>query len=90
MRESVVEMRLHEGVGEAGGMCLKWVSPGYGGVPDRIVLMPDEVVIFVETKAPDGVLESWQERCHRRLRALGFRVEVLWTIGDVEGFLCSL
>jgi hypothetical protein len=53
------------------------------------VVLPG-VIVFVETKAPNGELKSWQARCHARLTKLGFRVEVLWTVSMVHGFLCSL
>jgi hypothetical protein len=98
MREITVEDALTNGVEAIGGECYKWTSPGCKGVPDRIVLLPSADrfgigpprMIFVETKAPDGVLKSWQTRCHQRLRELGFRVEVLWTIEQVKRFLCNL
>lgn len=90
MRESSIEGDLVIGVEAKGGECLKFVSPGRRGPPDRIVLMPGSKIIFVETKAPDGVLKSWQSRYHVMLRALGFRVEVIWTPAQVNRFLCSL
>ena len=88
--ENKVENRLRVGVENRGGECLKWVSPGRVGPPDEIVLMDGARIIFVETKAPDGVLKSWQARYHKMLRRLGFRVEVLWTCEQVDEFLCSL
>lgn len=90
MRESSIETDLRLGVEAKVGECFKWVSPGRVGVPDRIVLMPGKTAIFVETKAPLGVLKSWQDRCHKELRRLGFRVEVIWTPQQVNEFLESL
>ena len=37
------------------GICLKWVSPGFDGVPDRIVFLPGRHIGFVEVKAPGEV-----------------------------------
>ncbi len=93
--EKKVENFLREGVEERGGLCLKWVSPGCAGVPDDIVLMKvrpyeNPEAIFVETKAPGGKLRPAQVRCHARLRALGYRVEVLSSLPEVSFFLCSL
>ncbi len=93
--ESSIEADLRIGVEAKGGECWKWVSPGRKGVPDRIIFMPvrayeNPEAVFVETKAPNGRLESWQERCHKRLRRLGYRVEVIWTPEQVNEFLCSL
>src|SRR5271165_3886417 len=66
--ETDVENYLVELVEQHDGVCFKWVSPGRVGVPDRIVLLPNEMPIFVETKAPGGVLKPWQARCHELLR----------------------
>jgi hypothetical protein len=90
MRESSIESDLRIGVEAKGGECLKWTSPGRRGCPDRIVLMPGAKMVFVELKAPDGVLKSWQMRYHTMLRALGFRVVTLWTPAQVTRFLCNL
>ena len=38
--EREIEAKLIGAVNRHGGMCLKWVCPGWAGVPDRIVLMP--------------------------------------------------
>lgn len=89
-RESSIETDLRIGVEVKGGQCLKWTSPGRVGAPDRIVLMPGQRIVFVETKAPDGTLESWQERFHKMLRGYGFRVVVIWTPEQVNTFLATL
>lgn len=52
MREAVFERKLKKRIEEKGGLCLKWVSPGYTGVPDRIVLLPGGRIFFVEVKRP--------------------------------------
>ena len=88
--ETSIETDLRIGVEIKKGLCLKWTSPEYRGVPDRIVMMPNARIKFVETKAPDGVVKSWQDRCHKRLRALGFEVWVIWTPAQVNSFLKTL
>lgn len=75
MRESAVERVLQKSIKQQGGWCLKFVSPGTAGVPDRICLLPGRVLAFVELKAPgkhvrDGGL---QEFWGRELQMLGFR-----------------
>lgn len=56
------------------GVCLKWVCPGWLGVPDRICLLPGGTVVFVELKRPDGKgkLGAMQKWWARRLNELGF------------------
>ena len=56
------------------------------GFPDRIVFAPGGKVAFVETKTVDGVLSKIQVRVHQILRALGSRVDVLWTKEMVDVF----
>ena len=74
MIERDIERKLREGVREIGGMCLKWVSPGYTGVPDRIILMPGGVIAFAETKAPGKKERPRQAFVQAALRAMGFTV----------------
>ena len=52
MRENVIERALRDAIKKQGGWCLKFVSPGMAGVPDRICLLPGGVIAFVELKAP--------------------------------------
>ena len=77
MLEKYVEQRLRQQVEKAGGLCLKFVSPGYAGVPDRICLFPGGKSAFVELKAPQGRLRPIQVQRHAQLRDLGFSVFVV-------------
>ena len=77
MREKVIEHKLLTEVKEIGGLALKFVSPGYDGVPDRIVLLPGGKIGFVEVKAPGEKPRPLQLARHRLLRRLGFKVFVL-------------
>ena len=52
MREKEVEQKLVKAVKARGGICPKWVSPGFDGMPDRIVFLPGRHIGFVEVKAP--------------------------------------
>ena len=71
--EKDIEKRLVDMVRRRGGLCLKWVCPGWAGVPDRIVLLPGGRVIFVELKRPkDGVISSRQKWWATKLSRLGF------------------
>ena len=72
--ERDIERKLNEAVKRRGGLCLKWVCPGWVGVPDRIVLMPGGRVYFVELKRPKGgKVSAMQVWWHQQLEALGFR-----------------
>lgn len=80
--EKDIEKALGRKVGRHGGLCLKWVCPGWAGVPDRIVLLPGGRIIFVEMKRPKGgILSERQKYWAKKLIDLGFRY---WTIWDFE------
>ena len=76
MQEKDIERKLHKGVKELkhGALCLKFESPGFSGVPDRIILLPGEKVIFVETKKPGKKERARQEYVQGLFRDLGFEV----------------
>ena len=48
MREKEIEKKLTQMVKKAGGICPKLVSPGFDGMPDRMVLLPNGRIGFVE------------------------------------------
>lgn len=87
MREKEVEQKLVKAVRARGGICPKWVSPGYDGVPDRIVLLPGMHMGFVEVKVPGEVPRPLQVSRHRLLRKLGFLVYVLDDPEKIGGIL---
>ena len=74
MRESAIERKLVTEVKKRGGLAVKFVSPGFDGVPDRLVLFHGGIVAFVELKAPGKSLRPLQELRARQLTSLGFRV----------------
>ena len=89
--EREVEAKLRKTVNGFGGMCLKWVCPGWAGVPDRIILLPKGRIWFIELKRPrGGVLSSRQLWWQRKLNALGFPYRVIWNDTDVEVFRAVL
>lgn len=77
MREKQIEHALVMAVKAAGGMCPKLVSPGTDGMPDRMILLPKGHIGFVEVKAPGKKPRPLQERRHKQLRELGFKVFIL-------------
>lgn len=77
MRETEIERLVVKTVENAGGIAYKFVSPGRDGVPDRLCVLPDGLVFFVETKAPGKKPQPAQVREHRRLRRLWYKVLVV-------------
>jgi hypothetical protein len=89
--EKDIEAKLVERVRNSGGFCLKWTSPGWAGVPDRIVLLPGARVIFVETKRPKGgVLSGRQTWWRAKLQEFGFVHYVIWNRRDLDQFCAEV
>ena len=77
MREKELEHKLVEAVKAMGGLALKFVSPGYYGMPDRLVLIQVGRLAFVEVKRYGEHPRPLQEARHGTLRRLGFKVFIL-------------
>jgi hypothetical protein len=89
--EKDIEQKLRKKVEGLGGRCLKWVCPGWAGVPDRIILLPGARIFFVETKRPKGgALSAVQKKWREWLTALGFEVWTVWNEEDLAAFLLRL
>ena len=87
MRERDVERRLVKAVKDRGGMCAKWVSPGMDGMPDRIVLLPEGRIGFVELKAPGECPRPLQIARMEQLMRLGYKCFVCDRTELIDGIL---
>lgn len=87
MKERDIERVFVRMVRQAGGMSLKFISPGCNGMPDRLVLLPDGKMAFVELKAPGRTMRPLQEKRKRQLEALGFFVFCLDGTDQIGGIL---
>ena len=92
MLEKAIEKKLVQEVKKIGGLALKFVSPGFNGAPDRLILLAKSKIAFVEVKAPKEQPRKLQLRRHKQLRSLGFQVYVLDNeeqIGGIIDAICS-
>ena len=90
MNEKIIERKLVKKAKNMGGLALKFISPGYDGVPDRIVLFPGGRIAFVEVKAPGKTLRPLQVRRKRQLELLGFKVYVLDAAEQIDEILKAI
>ena len=90
MHEKIIERKLVKTAKNMGGLALKFISPGYDGVPDRIVLFPGGRIAFVEVKAPGKALRPLQVRRKRQLESLGFKVYVLDAAEQIDEILKAI
>lgn len=85
--EKVIERKLVELVKLNGGMCIKLLCDQLIGLPDRMCLFPGHKIVFVELKTTGRKPKRIQVYMHNKLRALGFRVEVIDTVESVINFV---
>ena len=90
MLEKTIERKLTDAVKKRAGMALKFVSPGMDGMPDRLVLMPEGRLAFVEVKAPGMKPRPLQEARHKKLRELGFKVYILDDPEQIGGIIDAI
>ena len=90
MREKIIEQQLVQAVKHKGGICPKFVSPGYDGMPDRLVLLPHGRIAFVELKAPGKKMRPLQVHRKRQLEALGFPVYFIDNSTQLGGMLDAI
>lgn len=90
MSEKIVERYLVWAVQRMGGRAWKFISPGRGGVADRIVCLPDGSTWFVELKTKGGRLSELQRLFALDMAALQQKYIVLWTKEQVDAFIKTL
>ena len=85
--ERTIEQKLAARVKAMGGIAPKFTSPGFDGMPDRLVLLPGGRMGFVELKAPGKKPRPLQLVRHRLLQRLGFKVYVIDEINQIDSVL---
>lgn len=88
--EKVLEAELRERCKALGWMCIKLTSQYQRGLPDRLILMPGGRVFFAEIKTTGKKPTALQRVTHERLRALGYRVEVVDTTESLDNLIVEL
>lgn len=87
LSERDIEQKLVKAVKAKGGLAPKFVSPGFDGVPDRIVLLPRGRIAFIELKAKGRKMRPLQVRRKRQLESLGFSVYCIDSPEQIGGIL---
>jgi hypothetical protein len=86
-RESDIEKYLVKRVKDVGGQIRKAQWVGHVGAPDRRVMLPNRMPIWIELKAPGKKPEPHQVREHNRMRKLGELVEVIDSYEAVDNLI---
>jgi len=88
--EKLIEKTLAAEVKKLGGWSLKLLCQFVTGLPDRLVLLPGGVILFVEVKSTGKKPTPVQRLVHEKLRRLGFRVEVIDSLKQLNEILNNL
>ena len=88
--EKLVERKLVELIKQNGGLCIKLLTNQFTGLPDRMCLLPQGKLIFVELKTTGAKPRKVQLCVHNMLRKIGFRVEVIDSVSGVKALIEEL
>ena len=86
--EKHIEAYLVKRVKALGGIAYKW--RGHGGAADRIIVLPDGTVWFVEVKTIGGRLSALQKVFAADMARLKQKYTVLWNKDQIDGWLREL
>ena len=88
-RERDIERKLKAEVEKKGGVCWKFIS-SVSGVPDRLCLFPFGELVFVELKRHGAKPRPLQMKQIKKIRELGFRVEVIDSEQGIQELIGSI
>lgn len=82
--EKATERHLNKRVQQVGGLTYKFSAEFHAGVPDRICILPGNIIFFVEVKSEGEVPTPLQLHVHEEMRKRGVPVHVVSTKADVN------
>ena len=85
--EKVIEKAFCDAAKKKGGIAIKMPAIHLNGLPDRLCLLPGGILFFCELKAPGKKPRKLQLSIHRKLKKLGFKVEIIDSIEKVHKIL---
>lgn len=85
--EKSIEQKFLREATKRGWLCLKQNVIGRRGYPDRLVIRPDGLHVWVEFKRPGGRLSENQKACIELLEEHGCFVTVSFSAEDALNFV---
>jgi hypothetical protein len=92
MLEKTLEKKVGDYVKSQGGLFYKFSSPSLRAVPDRLVILPENKIFFIEFKQKGKCLSKLQQVRVNEIRRTG---ALVYVVDDVESgmylinsFLC--
>lgn len=87
MLEKDIESWLNKQIEQMGGLAFKFISPGNPGVPDRIYILPNGEVWFVELKQQLGRVAGIQKWQRQRLIEIGCNYRLVRGMDDAKAYV---
>lgn len=87
MLERTIENKLRKATKQAGGIALKFTSPGLAGVPDRLIILPPGRYAFIEVKRPGTKPRPLQKTRHTQLKKLGCHIYIIDHPDQIPGII---
>lgn len=85
--EKYLEHKLRNEVKAKGGLAPKLMSPSMNGLPDRMILMPNGKLFFVELKSKGKKPSPIQTTVINQLTKMGFKCFVIDSPETLDNFL---
>lgn len=90
MSEKKIEKRLNCEIKKLKGLSLKLNSQSANGIPDRLALLPDGKLYFIELKSRGKKLDPLQEYWRKKLEGLGFEAKKIDSLEILEEFISEV
>jgi len=87
MLERDIEAKVCDYAKQRGLLVYKFTSPARAAVPDRMFIMPNGVIFFIEFKREGAKATAPQKREHERLRGHGVAVYVVDNVPEGKGII---
>ena len=84
VRERDIEHYLVEQISKLGGKAYKFSSPNSRGVPDRLCILPNGFIFFVECKAPGRTVTPLQRLTIDKMRSMKVHVFITDSKSSVD------
>lgn len=88
--EKAIEKYLVQRAKEIGLPCLKYSNPNMVGYPDRIIVLPSGMVVWVELKSKGKKPTKAQQIRIASLEALGHIVKVIDNKAEIDNLINSI
>ena len=84
LSEKSIERYLVDLVSRLGGICLKYSNPNMVGYPDRVVLLPGGVTIWIELKSAGRHVTKIQQIRIADMAAMGHKIFIADNEEDIN------